>query len=46
MAKRKKKRNKPPIDPNKFIIIEGTKLNEKTGVMEPYYKKVYWGLRC
>ncbi len=45
MAKRKKKLKKFR-DPNKFIIIEGNKLNEKTGVMEPYYKKVYWGERC
>ncbi len=36
---RKKKRKKKNRN---FILIEGHKLNEKTGVLEPYKKKVYW----
>lgn len=48
MSKRKRKRRKkkPPPFPDKFFIIEGQKLNEKTGVMEPYKKIVYWGQGC
>jgi hypothetical protein len=36
--KKKKKRKKK----GEFILIEGHKLNEKTGVLEPYKKKLYW----
>lgn len=35
--KKKHKRNRGP-----FFLIEGHKLNETTGKLEPYKKKVYW----
>ena len=35
--KKKHKRNRGP-----FFLIEGHKLNEITGKLEPYKKKVYW----
>lgn len=37
--KRKKKRKWHSDD---YILIEGHKLNEETGKLEPYYKKLYW----
>jgi len=41
MGKRKeeKKRLKKKAQ---FFYIEGHILNEKTGILEPYKKKVYW----
>lgn len=36
----KKKKSKKHRGP--FILIEGHKLNEKTGKLEPYSKKVYY----
>lgn len=35
--KKKSRKNRGP-----FILIEGHKLNEKTGKLEPYSKKVYY----
>jgi hypothetical protein len=43
VAKRKdKKKDKDEAPDSRFILIEGHKLNEKTGKLEPYKKKVYW----
>lgn len=39
MSKRKKKHKQHS---DEYILIEGHKLNEKTGKLEPYSKKVYW----
>jgi hypothetical protein len=41
MSKKKKKKHEPPKKHRKYILIEGYVLNEKTGELEPYYKKVY-----
>ncbi len=40
MGKRKEKKLRKKG--YKFFIIEGHKLNEKTGKLEPFSKKVYW----
>ena len=40
MSKRKKKKRKWHSD--EYILIEGHKLNEETGKLEPYVKKLYW----
>jgi len=37
MSKKKKRKKK-----KQFILIEGHVLNEKTGKLDPYKKKVYW----
>ena len=43
MGKRKdKKKGKDEVPDSHFILIEGHKLNEKTGKLEPYRKKVRW----
>lgn len=39
---KKKKKAKENIPESHFILIEGQKLNEKTGELEPYKKKVRW----
>jgi hypothetical protein len=39
MGKRKEAKKKRK---GKFFIMEGHKLNEETGKMEPVKKKVYW----
>ena len=41
MGKRKEKKKRRKKGDN-FFLIEGHKLNEKTGELEPYEKKVYW----
>lgn len=41
MGKRKEKKKRHRKG-DSFFIIEGHKLNEKTGKLEPYSKKVYW----
>ena len=41
MGKRKEKKKRKQHS-NDFFIIEGHVLNEKTGKLEPYRKKVYW----
>lgn len=49
VGKKKRKRKKlklTPKDPKRAILIEGHVLNEKTGVLEPYRKIVYWGYGC
>lgn len=42
MGKRKEEKKHKKEKGDNFFIIEGEKLNEKTGKMEPYKKKVYW----
>lgn len=39
MGKRKRKRMRFS---DEYILIEGQKLNEKTGKLEPYSKRLYW----
>lgn len=46
MGKRKKKQHKQNKKHREFILIEGHVLNEKTGELEPYLKKVYTDKRC
>lgn len=38
----RKKKNKKSKKHGPFFLIEGHKLNEETGKLEPYKKKVYW----
>ncbi len=40
--KRKRKEKKARREGAQFFVIEGHVLNEKTGKLEPYSKKVYW----
>lgn len=40
MGKHKDKKKKK--HPGEYILIEGHKLNEKTGKLEPYSKRLYW----
>lgn len=42
MAKRKDKKRKEDVPDSHFIVIEGHKLNEKTGKLEPVKKKIRW----
>jgi hypothetical protein len=43
MGKRKdKKKRKENVPDSHFIVIEGHKLNEKTGILEPVKKKIRW----
>lgn len=45
MEKRKDKKKRKHH--GEYILIEGHKLNEKTGKLEPYSKKLYWNRhRC
>jgi hypothetical protein len=42
MSKRRDKKKHKKEDDSHFILIEGHVLNEKTGVLEPYKKKLRW----
>ncbi len=42
MGRRKRKEKKDRKKEEQFFVIEGHVLNEKTGKLEPYHKKVYW----
>jgi hypothetical protein len=42
VGKRKDKKRKEEVPASHYILIEGHVLNEKTGELEPYRKKVRW----